>query len=143
MQGKKNGNAICATQGCYLQPAPVDALCTVFSGKSHAQWLFVGAELAGVIMEVYKEAGAMAWHSLASCLHSAWRHCAANYALIILVLNFLWKELCGDCRHGMRAGTGDYSTVVMGCEMVVVMLVASVACKAPLPQCWDSLLSGC
>ena len=108
-------------------------LCIRLTSKSHAHWLFADAELTGEVMVVYKEAVALAWHSLASCLHSACRHCAAKYALAIPMLKFLWKELCGDCRHGMRAGTGDYSTVVMGCEMVVVMLVASVACMAPLP----------
>ncbi len=110
--------------------APVDTLCTTFSSKSHAHCLFAGAELACVVLEVYKEAGAMACHSLTSFLHSAYQHCAANYALAIPMLKFLWKELCGECRHAMRAGTGDYSIVVMGCEMGVVMLVASVACKA-------------
>ena len=82
-------------------------------------------------MEVYKEAGAMAWHSLASQLHSACRYCAAIFAEGIIILNFLWKELCGDCQHAMRAATGDYSVVVMGCELLVMMLVASVACKPP------------
>jgi len=90
---------------------------------------FVGAELAGEVMEVYKEAGAQAWHSLVSCLHSACSHCATNYALALPVLKFLWKELCGDCPRAMRTLTGDFSAVVMGCEMVVLLLVASVVCK--------------
>ncbi len=91
--------------------------------------VFVGAELAGEVMEVYKEAGAMAWHSLPSCLHSAYSRCATTLAEGIIILNFLWKELCGDCQCAMRALTGDFSAVVMGCEMVVLLLVASVVCK--------------
>ncbi len=111
--------------------APVDTLRTVFSSKSHAHCLFASAELAGVVLEVYKEAGAQAWQSLLSCLHSTCCNCAAKYALAIPSLKFLWKELCGECRHAMRAGTGDYSLVVMGCEVVMIILVASVACKTP------------
>ncbi len=110
--------------------APVDTMRTVSSSNSLAHWLFAGAELAGEVLEVYKEAGAIACHSLLSWLHSACRHCAANYALAGPVLKVLWRELCGDCQHAMRAGTGDYNIVVMGCEMVVLVLVASVACKA-------------
>ncbi|KAL0032764.1 hypothetical protein WJX79_008758 [Trebouxia sp. C0005] len=82
-------------------------------------WL---GELAGKVMEMYKEA----WHSLAFRLHSAYRHCAASYALAIAVLKFLWKELCGDCRRAMQAATGDYSIVVVGCETLVLLLVATV-----------------
>ena len=116
--------------------APVDTMRTVSSSNSHAHWLFAGAELACVVLEIYKEAGAMACHSLASCLHSAYSRCATIFAEASPVLMFLWKELCGDCQHAMQAATGDYSIVVMGCEMVVMILVASVACKAPLLQCW-------
>ena len=90
---------------------------------------FAGAELAGEVMEVYKEAGAMAWHSLASQLHSACRYCAAIFAEGIIILNFLWKELCGDCQRAMRALTGNFSAVVMGCEMVMLLLVAFVVCE--------------
>ncbi len=119
MQGKENG--------CYLQLCPS---CTTFSSKSHAHWLFAGAELACVVLEIYKEAGAMACHSLTSYLHVTYTRCATTLAEAIPILKFLWKELCGECRHAIRAGTGDYTIVVMGCEMVVMMLVASVACKA-------------
>ena len=80
-------------------------------------------------MEVYKEAGAMAWHSLASCLHSAYSCCATTLAEATAMLRFLWKELCGDCQRAMRALTGGFSAVVMGCEMVVLLLVASVVCE--------------
>lgn len=73
----------------------------------------------------------MACHSLTSRLHSLHRQCAVNLAEGIIILKFLWKELCGDCLHAMRAATGDYSAVVMGCEMMVMILVASLACKAP------------
>lgn len=90
---------------------------------------FAGAELAGKVMEMYKEA----WHSLAFRLHSAYRHCAASYALAIPVLKFLWKELCGDCRRAMQAATGDYSIVVVGCETLVLLLVATVMCEYSFP----------
>ena len=90
---------------------------------------FVDAELADEVLEFYKEAGAMACHSLVTWLHSAYNHCATNYALAVAVLKFWWKELCGDCQRAMRALTGDFSAVVMGCKMVVLLLVASVVCK--------------
>ena len=72
----------------------------------------------------------MACHSLTSYLHVTYTRCATTLAEAIPILKFLWKELCGECQHAIRAGTGDYTIVVMGCEMVVMMLVASVACKA-------------
>ncbi len=90
---------------------------------------FAGAELASEVMEIYREAAAMACHSMVTRLHSAYSHCATNYALAIPVLKFLWKELCGDFLRAMRALTGDFSAVVMGCEMVVMLLVASVMCE--------------
>ncbi len=89
----------------------------------------VGAELAGEVMEIYKEAGAMACHSLVTRLHSAYNHCAANYARAGFILKFWWKELCGDCQHAVRAVTGDFNAVVIGCERVVLLLVASVMCE--------------
>jgi len=91
--------------------------------------LLLLALLYGEVMEVYKEAGAQAWHSLVSRLHSACSHCATNYALALPVLKFLWKELCGDCLRAMRTLTGDFSAVVMGCEIFVLLLVASVVCE--------------
>jgi len=72
---------------------------------------FVGAELASEVMEIYKEAGAMACHSLTSYLHSAYTRCATTCAEASPVLKFLWKELCGDCQRAMRAVTGDMSAV--------------------------------
>ncbi len=90
---------------------------------------FVGAELVGEVMEIYKEAGAMACHSLTSYLHSAYSRCATTFVEAIPVLKFLWKELCGDFERAIRAVTGDFSAVVMGCEMVVLLLVASVVCE--------------
>ncbi|DBA98762.1 TPA: hypothetical protein ACH3X1_014532 [Trebouxia sp. C0004] len=99
-------------------------------------------EVAGEVMEVYKEAGALASHTLAPRLHSACRHCAANLAEAIIILKFLWKELCGDCRHAVRTLTGNFSAVVMGCELVVLLLVASVVwmirCLLLLEKQWAS-----
>jgi len=107
---------------------PLLTLCTAFCGLSHARRLFAGAEVAGEVMQVYKEAGASAWHTLASWLHSACSHCASNLVVASPTLKFLWKEFCVDCQHPLRAATGDFSAVVMGCEMVVLLLVAFVAC---------------
>ncbi len=90
---------------------------------------FVGAELASEVMETYKEAGAMACHSLVTRLHSAYSHCDTKYAMAIPILKFLWNELCGDFERAMRAFTGDFSIVVMGCEVVVLLLMASVVCE--------------
>ncbi len=94
---------------------------------------FAGAE----VTEVYKEAGSLAWHTLASWLRSAFSHCATNLVEGITIVKFLWKELCGDCQHAMRAVTGDFSFVVMGCEMVMLLLVASVVCEC------SSLIDSC
>ena len=101
---------------------------------------FVGAELAGEVMEIFTEAGAMACHSLTSCLRSACQHCDANYARAGPTLNIWWKELCDDCRHAMGVVTGDFSAVVTGCEMVVLLLVASVMCECSCSLCQQNLV---
>ena len=71
----------------------------------------------------------MACRSLTSYLHSAYSRCATTFVEAIPVLKFLWKEPCGDCQRAMRAVTGDFNAVVMACETVVLLLVASVMCE--------------